>query len=82
LCCSGERGPTKPFEQVRDVIDRARTIHRKMGELYDQLGDVAERPRVEMLLDYRGRHERQLEEVISTYEEHESVRNALQLKEL
>ena len=63
-----------PFEQVRDVIDRARAIHRKMGELYDRLGDVAERPRVKMLLDYLGRHERHLEEVLSTYEQHISKR--------
>jgi rubrerythrin len=57
------------FEQARDVIERARTIHKRMGEQYDLLGDVAERPRVKMLLDYLSRHERHLDEVLAKYEE-------------
>jgi rubrerythrin len=57
------------FEQVRDILDQARAVHKRMSEEYHLLGDVAERPRVKMLLDYLSRHERHLDEVLGKYED-------------
>jgi len=58
-----------PFESTRDVLERARTFHRKLAEYYEQLGAVQGKDKVRMLLDYMGRHERRLEEAIANYEE-------------
>ncbi len=62
------------FEQIRDVLDRTVEIHGRISELYDRLGDKAQRPRVRMLLDYLSRHEKHLQESLAIYEHEVSGR--------
>jgi rubrerythrin len=57
------------FEQVRDVLEYARTVHRQLSEFYKNLGEQAEKERVKMLCDYMSRHEKHLEESLADYED-------------
>ena len=56
------------FEQTRDVLEHARAFHAHIGELYHRLANEAERGAVKMLLEYMGRHERNLEEALARYQ--------------
>nr|MBS0019122.1 hypothetical protein [Gammaproteobacteria bacterium] len=64
----------RTFERTRDVLDHARSFHHQVGALYQRLENQAEKERVQMLLDYLGRHERHLEKSLADYEEEASKR--------
>jgi rubrerythrin len=54
---------------VRDIITQIRSMHRQLGNLYQTMGDAAARERVKLLLYYVSRHERNLEEALSQYQQ-------------
>lgn len=54
---------------VRDIITQIRGMHRQLGALYQTMGDAAARERVKLLLYYVSRHERNLEEALSQYQQ-------------
>ncbi len=57
------------FEQVRDVIDRARAFHRELAEFYRRAENTADRERVKLVLDYLVRHERRMGEQLAAFEQ-------------
>jgi hypothetical protein len=56
------------FEQTRDVMKRVRTFHHQLSELYHQMSETTEKPRMKLLLDYMSRHETALEECVQGFE--------------
>lgn len=57
------------FEQVRDVIDRARRFHHEIAEFYRQLEDHADKEKVKLILQYLERHELMLEGKLKDFED-------------
>lgn len=57
------------FEQVRDVIDRARRFHHEIAEFYRQLEDHTDKEKVKMILQYLERHELILEGKLKEFED-------------
>jgi rubrerythrin len=60
------------YEQTRDILSDAEVFHRQTSEYYHQLSDQAQKQRIKMLLDYLSRHEAQLANSLSDYEQHAS----------
>lgn len=56
------------YEQTKDVLQRARSFHHQLSELYQELSDATDKPRMKLLLDYMSRHEAGLEECLRGYE--------------
>jgi len=63
-----------PYKRTKDLLDRARLFHKRLGELYERLETVSKKEQVKMLLDYMSRHEKHLTESLSKYEEEASRR--------
>lgn len=59
----------KTFETARDIVELAREFHGQVADLYDRLGNQAEKKRVKMLLAYMGRHERHLAACLAQFGE-------------
>ena len=57
-----------PFETVKDVLDHARAFHQELEIYYDRMSQIAEKERVQILLEYLSRHERHLDECLAAYE--------------
>lgn len=57
------------FEQVKDVLDYGIDLHAQLKGLYDRLGRQSEQARVQMLLDYLSRHERNRQSAMQRFEE-------------
>ena len=57
------------IEQTKDILERARTLHRELSDFYQRLKDDTQRERVKMLLDYLSRHESLMDERLKEYEE-------------
>lgn len=55
-------------EQTRDVLRRVRAFHHQLAELYQQMSDAADVPRMKLLLDYMSQHEAGLEACLEGYE--------------
>jgi len=62
------------YKRTKDLLDRARLFHERLGELYKRLETVSKKEQVKMLLDYMSRHEKHLTESLSKYEEEASRR--------
>ena len=62
------------YKRTKDLLDRARLFHKRLGELYKRLETVSKQEQVKMLLDYMSRHEKHLTESLSKYEEEASRR--------
>lgn len=56
------------FKTVREVVDFARELHQALASQYVELEQLATSERAQLLLDYLGRHERQLAEALANYE--------------
>ena len=56
------------FEQVKDVIEYSQEIHTKLAKFYNQLSEKHQLSHIKMLLDYLNRHERNLADSLSQYE--------------
>ncbi len=56
-------------QTVRDIITHIRGMHCQLGSLYQSMGNAAARERVKLLLYYVSRHERNLEEALSQYQQ-------------
>ena len=65
------------FEQVRDVIERARAFHRELADFYHRAENDAERERVKLLLDYLVRHEQRMGAQLAAFE-HDSSRRVME----
>lgn len=57
-----------PFEQTRDVIEKARAFHRDMAAFYHRTEAVVERERVKMVLDWLASHEERMERKLAEVE--------------
>lgn len=57
-----------PFEQARDVIEKARSFHRDLAAFYHRIGGVVDRERVQLLLEYLGEHEERRERQLAEFE--------------
>lgn len=64
------------FEQVRNVIDRARMFHLEIADFYKQLEDRVDKEKVQIILEYLSRHERVLEQHLKQFED-DADRNVL-----
>lgn len=62
-----------PFEQARDVIEKARTFHHELAEFYHRIGTVVDRERVQLLLEYLGGHEERRERQLTEFARSTSV---------
>lgn len=60
---------TATYGQVRDILNVAVEFHRHLKEFYDQLAEQADRDRVQILLDYMSRHERDFERAMAEYDD-------------
>lgn len=56
------------FKTVREIVDFARQLHQALASQYAELEQLATSERAQLLLDYLGRHERQLAEALANYE--------------
>lgn len=56
------------FEQVKDVLDYGQKIHADLQSFYRSINDEKQQIRVEMLLDFLGRHEQHREEALADFE--------------
>lgn len=56
------------FRTVRDIIDFSRELHGALSRQYAELEQLATSERAQLMLDYLGRHERHLAEVLNDYE--------------
>ena len=56
------------YEKIKSIIDHAREFHRMIAEYYHTQSDLADIPRVKMLLEYLEHHERSIEKILSDYE--------------
>ena len=57
------------FETVQDLLQVIRESHDKIAQFYEDLSILTERGRVEMLLAYLSRHERQLSAGIAAFQQ-------------
>lgn len=55
------------FERCRDVLSRIASFHEHMRQQYQHLEDVAERKRVQLVLDYLVGHEANLKASLERY---------------
>lgn len=55
-------------ESVQHIVDRIRTIHQQLAERVEKLSGQPLRERALLILDYVGRHERNLAEALRQYE--------------
>jgi hypothetical protein len=62
------------FETIGDVLEHAKQFHRKLAELYGQLGDTARKDKIRILLTYMQRHEENMVDVLHSLEEDTSQR--------
>ncbi|MCF7847672.1 MAG: hypothetical protein K9M45_02385 [Kiritimatiellales bacterium] len=58
-----------PTTQTRDVLEQARTFHRRLSGFYEELKDSVHRERTRILLDYMSRHEDYLANSLGAFEE-------------
>jgi hypothetical protein len=56
-------------QTVRDIITHIRGMHRQLSSLYQSMGHASARERVKLLLYYVSRHERNLEDALSQYQQ-------------
>lgn len=57
-----------PFEQTRDVIEKARDFHRQLAAFYHRLESMVDRERVRMTLEYLAAHEERMELRLAEFE--------------
>jgi len=57
-----------PFEQTRDVIERARQFHRQLAEFYHRVESEVDRERVKMTIEYLAAHEERMERRLAEFE--------------
>lgn len=57
-----------PFEQTRDVIERARAFHRDLADRFHRMEREADRDKVRMLLDFLAGHEERMERNLAAFE--------------
>ncbi len=57
-----------PFEQVKDVIERAKAFHRQLAERLHQCEKEADREKLRMVLDYLAGHEERMEQRLAQIE--------------
>jgi len=57
------------INQTRDVLEQARTFHRRLSKFYEDLKDSVQKERTRVLLDYMSRHERYLADSLEVFEE-------------
>ena len=58
-----------PYQTVREMLERSEDFHGQLSDFYTRLGDTAEKPRVKLLLDHMGRHEKRLGQWLVEYEQ-------------
>lgn len=66
------------YKQVRDVIDGIRAFHRKLGDLYQRMGEVADKERLKILLEYMSRHEQNIDDYLDRFEKDVASRRILE----
>ncbi len=57
-----------PVEQMRDVIEQARTFHRQLAELFHRIERESDRERIRMLMDYLSSHEERMERRLAAFQ--------------
>ena len=57
-----------PFEQTRDVIEKARAFHHDMASFYHRIEAVVEKERVRMVLEWLASHEERMEAKLAEVE--------------
>ncbi|MEE8057762.1 MAG: hypothetical protein V3T17_08010 [Pseudomonadales bacterium] len=60
----------KTFETAQDVLNNARELHHRAGELYRQMRDDSKDDRARMLLNFMSEHEQRMETSLARYEQH------------
>lgn len=62
------------FETIGDVLNHAKAFHRQLSRLYGELGNIARREKIKILLTYMQRHETNMVEVLQGFEADASQR--------
>lgn len=58
---------------TRDLLDKVKLFHKMIGDLYEEIGNETERPRVKMMMDYLVDHEKQLGDSLNEFENSSSA---------
>ena len=58
-----------PYQTVGDMLKRSEDFHGQLSDFYTRLGASAEEPRVKLLLEHMGRHEKRLGQWLVEYEQ-------------
>lgn len=56
-----------PYETVRDILERVRRFHRRLSCYYEESTEVSRNEKTRLLLDYMGRHERNINRCLAKY---------------
>ena len=56
------------YIQVRDVLDHLTQYYRRLGTLYDEIGETTDDERLALLLEHMGRHERSFGRAVAEHE--------------
>jgi hypothetical protein len=56
-----------PYQQTKDVLEKARKFHHRLGKFYEELKDHASGEHAKALLDYMSRHEKYLEDCLKEF---------------
>lgn len=55
------------YKKVTDVLELVRRFHKQLADFYAGLSETSDKERVQMLLDYMSRHERNFEQAFAEY---------------
>lgn len=58
---------------TRDILDKIKLFHKMIGDLYEEISNETERPRVKMMMDYLVDHEKELGDSINEFEKSSST---------
>jgi len=56
------------FETTRDILDHAKTFHRRLSDVYTKLGERSDKEKIKVLLTYMSRHQEHVAECLAELE--------------
>lgn len=57
------------YQQVRDILDRVRRLHRRIRDYYQGSADLPHDERARLLLEYMARHEEHVQQCLQSYQD-------------
>lgn len=66
-----------PSKQVKDLLDHIRSVHHQLNKLCRELSACEPDSRLQLLLEYIGRHEEAFNSAVRRYEKEANVKSAM-----